>query len=269
MKTIEVCDTVESAVKVAPPAPMPRRRLLRAYMTEANYESLRMLRSPGFTIPFLSLPLALYLLFGVVLYGAEMAKDPKAALFVFMGFSVFGVMGPGMFGFGVTLATEREQGLLKLKRALPVPPAASLLAKMLMSMLFAALVMITMAAAAPFGRLHFAPGQIAAFMLCGIGGCLPFCAMGLFIGTIASAKAAPAFVNVLYLPMIYLSGILFPLPASMHWIVMASPAYHLAQATRAAMGTASDGPAGMHLAVLVVTTLAFTTLAVRRLQRVG
>ena len=243
--------------------------LVRVYFSEAKYESLRMLRAPGFTIPFLSLPVALYLLFGVVLYGAAVAKDPKAALFIFLGFAVFGVMGPGMFGFGVTLAVECEQGLLKLKRALPVPAGAPLLAKMAMSMLFVTLVMITMAAAAPLGHLRFTAGQVTALMVCGIAGCLPFCALGLFIGSMASAKAAPAFVNLLYLPMIYLSGILIPLPASMHWIALASPAYHLSQAARAAMGIASEGAAAIHLLVLAAATVLFTALAVRRLQRVG
>ena len=110
---------------------------MRAYWMEAKYESLRMLRAPAFAGPFLGLPVLLYLLFGVLLYGDAVAKDPKTALFIFMGFSVLGVMGPGMFGFGITIAMEREQGLLKLKRAMPAPPAAPLLAKMLMSMLFA------------------------------------------------------------------------------------------------------------------------------------
>ena len=87
-------------------------RLCRAYLTEAKYESIRMLRAPAFGIPFLGLPVALYLLFAVLLFGDAMRNDPKAALFTFAGFDIFGVMGPGLFGFGVTLAMEREQGLL-------------------------------------------------------------------------------------------------------------------------------------------------------------
>ena len=123
-------------------------RVWRAYASDAKYESLRMLRAPAFAGPFLLLPAGLYMLFGVVLFGAEIAKDPKTALFLFMGFSIMGVMGPGMFGFGITISTEREHGLLRLRRALPGPPAAPLLAKMLMSMLFVAIVMASMAAVA-------------------------------------------------------------------------------------------------------------------------
>lgn len=251
------------------PAMMPFRRVLRAYAVEAKYESLRMLRSPAFGGPFLLLPVGLYLLFAVLLFGAEIGKDPKGALFTFMGFAVFGVMGPGLFGFGISVATEREQGLLKLKRALPMPAGASLLAKMAMSMLFVAIVMASMAAAAPFGHLHLNLGQLLAVSAVNTLGALPFCAMGFLIGSLASAKAAPAFVNLLYLPMIYLSAILFPLPQSMHWMALISPAYHLDQLALAAMRFPSDGAPAVHLLVLLGVTLVFTLLALRRLARVG
>jgi ABC-2 type transport system permease protein len=246
---------------------MTTRRVVRAYVTEAKYESLRMLRSPAFAGPFLVLPAALYLLFGVLLYGPEIAKDPKAALYLFMGLCVFGVMGPGMFGFGVTLAMEREKGLLKLKRAMPMPPAASLIAKMLMSALFVFLIMISMALVAPLGHVRLTPMQVVTIAILNMVGSLPFCALGLFIGSLASPKSAPAFVNLLYLPMIYLSGILFPLPASMKWISQLSPAYHLEQTVLAALGAASEGWPAIHIAALAGVTLSFTALAVQRLQR--
>jgi ABC-2 type transport system permease protein len=248
---------------------MPLSRVLRAYAVEAKYESLRMLRAPGFAVPFLLLPVALYLLFAVLLFGAQIGKDPKGALYTFMGFSILGVMGPGMFGFGVTVAMEREQGLLKLKRALPMPAAASLVAKMLMSMLFVAIVMATMVAAAPLGHLQLSAGQLLSVSLVNIAGSLPFCALGFFIGSLSSAKAAPAFVNLLYLPMIYLSAILFPLPKSMYWFAAISPAYHLDQLAFASMGVASDGATAIHLLVLAGVTLAFTALALRRMARVS
>jgi ABC-2 type transport system permease protein len=248
---------------------MPRGRRLRAYAVEAKYETLRMLRAPAFAGPFLLLPVGLYLLFAVLLFGAEIAKDPKAGLFTFLGFATLGVMGPGLFGFGVTVAMERDQGLLRLKRALPAPPAAALFAKMLMSMLFVALVMVTMIAAAPLGHLRLNAWQLLGLSVVNVLGALPFCALGFFVGAVASGKAAPAIVNLLYLPMIYLSAILFPLPKSVHWIALLSPAYHLEQTALWTIGLPAEGlPAG-HLAVLAGITVLFTAVAVRRLARVG
>jgi len=245
---------------------MPPCRVLRAYALEAKYESLRMLRTPAFAGPFLALPVCLYLLFGVLLFGAEIAKDPKAGLFTFMGFSTLGVMGPGMFGFGVSIAMEREHGLFKLKCALPMPRAASLVAKMVMSMLFVAIVMATLAAAAPLGHLRLSSGQLLSLALVNIAGALPFCALGFLIGSLVSGKAAPAFVNLLYLPMIYLSEILFPLPKSMHWVARISPAYHLDQLALASLGAPGDGTPAFHFLVLAGVTVACTVLALRRLK---
>jgi ABC-2 type transport system permease protein len=248
---------------------MPKDRLLRAYLEEAKYDLVRALRTPGFSVPFLLLPVALYLLFGVVLFGDALRNDPKGALFTFTGFSVMGVMGPGMFGFGIFVAIDREQGLLTLKRALPMPPAAYLFAKVLMAMLFVAIVMVTMIAAAPLGHLRLAAGQFLSVAVINVMGALPFSAIGLFIGTRASGKAAPAFVNLLYLPMIYLSGFLFPLPKSIQWIEFTSPAFYLNQLVLRAEGGSSHGSATINVAVLLGVTLLLGPLAIRRLARLG
>src|SRR5450432_1127074 len=85
---------------------------------------------------------------GVLMFGDAARKDPDTGRFLFTAFAVLGMMGPAMFGFGAAVSTDREQGLLKLKRALPAPPASYLLAKMLMAALFAAIVMTSMIAAA-------------------------------------------------------------------------------------------------------------------------
>jgi ABC-2 type transport system permease protein len=204
-----------------------------------------------------------------LLYGDAMRGDPKAALFTFMGFATFGVMGPGMFGFGVSIAMEREQGLLQLKRVLPAPRGVALVAKMAMSMLFVAIIMATMIAAAPFGHQRLGMGQLAALSAVYVLGAAPFGAMGLFIGTLAGAKSAPALVNVLYLPMIYLSNFLIPLPKSMQWIAVGSPAFHLHQLGLSAVGAPSQGSAGVHFLVLATLTAGLSWLAVRRLERAG
>ena len=270
MNTASLETALETGNAIVLDANMPGSRLWRAYLTEAKYECVRMLRAPAFAIPFLCLPAALYLMFAVLLFGDAMRSDPKAGLFTFTGFDVLGVMGPGLFGFGITLAMEREQGLLTLKRALPMPAGASLVAKLLMAMLFGAIVTVTMVAAAVFlGHLPLTAGQSLGVAVINILGAAPFCALGMFVGTRTSGKAAPAIANLLYLAMIYLSGILLPLPKSMWVIALASPAYHLDQLLFRVLGAPSHGAALVHVAVLAGVTLVLTAISVRRLARVG
>lgn len=78
------------------------------------------------------------------------------------GFSVFAVMGPALFGCGMSVALEREQGVLRLKRTLPMPPMAYLAAKMLMAMFFSVLTSLTLIAAAlALSPLTLGPGRFA------------------------------------------------------------------------------------------------------------
>jgi ABC-2 type transport system permease protein len=270
MNTASLETAIETGNGIVPDRNMPGSRLWRAYVMEANYECVRMLRAPAFAIPFLGLPVALYLLFAVLLFGDALRSDPKAALFTFTGFDILGVMGPGLFGFGITLAMEREQGLLTLKRALPMPAGASLVAKLVMAMLFGAIVTVTMVAAAvSLSHLPITAHQGLGLAAINILGAAPFCALGMFIGTTTSGKAAPAIANLLYLAMIYLSGILLPMPKSMQAVVLASPAYHLDQLAFQVLGASHEGAALVHIAVLTGVTVVFTAVSVRRLARVG
>src|SRR5208282_847683 len=251
-------------------AVMSTGRLLRAYLTETRFESLRMFRILGFSLPFLILPVGLYLLFGVVLFGDAVRNDPATGKFLFTAFAVFGVMGPGMFGFGATIATEREQGLLTLKRALPAPAGSYLLAKLLMTMIFAFIVMATMIPAALLlGHLPLTFAQCVSVTAINVLGSLPFCAIGLFIGTRTSGKAAIAFVNLIYVPMMHISGLFYPLPKFLRAVSPVWPTYHLQQLIFTALAMPSYGRTAIHVAVPLGVTLLLTALSIRRLARVG
>jgi ABC-2 type transport system permease protein len=256
---------------------MPGAKLFRTYLTEAKYESLRALRSPAFAIPFLTLPAALYLLFGVLLAGSMSHGDHTVSKIMFVNFSVFGIMGPGMFGFGIFVANERSQGLLTLKRALPMPPASYLVAKMAMTGAFSVIVMATLIGiAATMGHTGLSVGQFLAVSLIDIAGSLPFAAIGLFIGTVASGKSAPAFINLAYLPMMHLGGLFYPLPRKVQIIERLSPAFYLDKLGLKAAGVPSldqlaTGVKGndstlLAVFVLAVVTLFFAALAIRRLR---
>jgi ABC-2 type transport system permease protein len=245
-------------------------RTFYPYLIEAKYESLRMLRSPSFAVPFLLIPVMVYLLMGVVFFGPALRHDPKAAMNVFAGLTVFGMMGPGMFGFGVAVAMEREQGFLKLRRALPAPRAGYFVAKMCMAMLFNAIIIVTMIAAALWAaHLSLSFIRIASLAAISILGALPFCAMGLFIGVLVTGSAAPGFVNLVYLPMMWLSGLFIPLPKSLQAAAPVWPAYHLLQLSLGALGQPAAGAQWMHAAVLAGLTLVLTAVAVRRLAQIG
>ena len=187
-----------NAIATSEPA-VPRHSVLRIYLLEARHEFQRMLRTPSFALPVLLFPALFYTLFGLVLNRAD---GGGAARYLLATYGVFGIMGAGLFGFGVVVAMERERGFLAYKRALPMPPGAYLLAKMAMAMLFSLLISALLGTlAAVFGGVSLLPGQWLALLAINVVGVLPFCAMGLLIARLPHNRPAscdvPAMVRAL------------------------------------------------------------------------
>jgi ABC-2 type transport system permease protein len=258
-----------TAIEVTRASGMTPRRVLGAYIEEARSECLRYLRAPSFMLPVMLFPTMFYLLFGMVM---NHHAGYDAARYMLASYGVFGVMSPGLFGFGVSLAAERDNGLLTLKRALPMPPGAYLLGKMLMAMLAAGVVIVLLLAMALlWAQVQLSLGQASLLLLTGMLGVLPFCAMGMLVGTLVKGQGAPGVLNLIYLPMSFLSGLWIPLPhlpAALQQLAPVWPSAHLQQLALSSLGIGHASPWG-HVLVLAVYGTAFFTLAVRRLRRVG
>lgn len=262
-------DTIALTATPRAIAPMSAGRVLLAYLQEARAECLRYLRSPSFMLPTLLFPLVFYTMFGIVL---GKRGDPDAPRFLLAAYGTFGVMAPGLFGFGMSLALERDNGLLTLKRALPMPAAAYLLGKMMMAMLVAAIIIVLLLTLATFaGHVRLEPAQMARLFVTDVLGVLPFCAMGLLLGTVVKGHGAPAVVNLLYLPMAFLSGLWFPLsvlPKFLQQLAPLWPSYHLNMLSLSAVGF-DTGARWPHALILLGFTAGFLLLAARRLRRYG
>ncbi|HEU4591912.1 MAG TPA: ABC transporter permease [Steroidobacteraceae bacterium] len=248
------------------------RRAAGAYLTEIRFELTRVLRNPALALPMMVVPVALYLLFAVLMFGDAISKDPSIGIFFFVGFGVLGVTMPGLFAISASLAMERELGLMRLKRAQPAPAGGWLVAKIVCGVLFSTLAFLPMLAAAVIsGKLPLAAAQIAALSAALIVGTIPFCALGLMVGALVKGSAAPGYANLIYLPGCYLSGSFFPLPQSMHWQTPLWPQFHVAQLAMHAAGVEKFQfmPAGMAAATLLGFTVLFSAIALWRLARTG
>ncbi|MBX3688458.1 ABC transporter permease [Dokdonella sp.] len=252
-----------------PAAPAPP--IARLYLLEARHEFLRLLRTPMFCIPTLLFPAMFYLLFGVVMNRGTVSGGFIPAVYMLAGYGVFGVMAPGLFGFGASVASDRDSGWLRWRRAMPMPPGAYLLAKLAMAMLFALLVGLILALiAVTLGGVRLPLSSWALLFAVEVLGVLPFCAIGLLIGSMVSAQAAPAIINLVFLPMSFLSGLWLPLmllPKVLQDVAVLWPAWHLGQLAYAAVGQPNSGSMIGHVVVLAGITGLFLVLARRRLAR--
>lgn len=239
------------------------------YLNEARYEFLNVWRTPAFSLPSLAFPVIFYIFFGLVFNMG--GRSDNQAMYLMGTYGTFGIMGPALFGFGAGLATDRDQGWLLLKQASPMPIAAYFFAKVMMSMLFALIILVTMFALAAFaGGVVLAWHQWLLLVAMLVVGTLPFCAIGLCIGCWAKAGPAVAIVNLVYLPMALLSGLWIPImvfPESLQLTALIYPSYHLSQLALGVLDMDQGGQPWLHLLVLMVQTALFLVIAASGFRR--
>ena len=231
------------------PAPLaassrPLSRTLALYAKEAKYELIKNLRIPVYSISTIAFPVMFYVLFGIVLPHNNPANQRETAIYALTSMGCFGVIAAALFGFGVSLAIERGQGWMQVKRASPMPIAAYFFAKLFSAMVFSTIIMLVLLVLGySFGGVALPALTAAKLVGILVLGAIPFCAMGLAIGYLAKPNSAPAIVNLIYLPMSFCSGLwipLFMLPHGLRTVAKVLPPYHLSQLALNVVGMGTE-----------------------------
>jgi len=249
---------------------VPRRSfasLALLFAKEAKYEMVKNIRIPIYAASTIFFPMMFYVLFAIVLGPGNPVMRAQSATYSLATLGTFGVMGVALFGFGVSLAMERGQGWLQVKRASPMPLAAYFTAKLVSAMAFSAVIALAlMAIGFAFGNVRLSLLQCTELVGILMAAAIPFGAMGLALGYLAKPNSAPALVNLIYLPMSFCSGLWIPtflLPHVLRQVARLLPPFHISQLALRAIGLARDtGSVGGHLQALVGFTLLFLGIAV-------
>src|SRR5580698_8594993 len=247
----------------------PRRSLaqtLTVYAKEARYELTKNVRIPVYAISTVTFPLMFYVLFGIVLGRNNAAVRNDNAVYMLGTMGCFGIMAVALFGFGVSLAMERGQGWLQVKRASPMPVSAYFFAKLFAAVVFSTVIILMLLTVGyAFGGVRLPFGTAAKLLGILVAGSIPFSAMGLAIGYFAKPNSAPAVVNLIYLPMSFCSGLwipLFMLPHGLQTLAKFLPPFHLAQLALNAVGLGMNPtPAWGHVEALLAFTMICLGLA--------
>lgn len=223
-------------------------------------------RMPAFALPTLLLPVVFYAMFGIVL-----AKGDQAASYLLATFGVFAALGPSVFGFGVGVATEREEGLLALKSVSPMPAFVYPLAKLLMTVFFVAIVLALIYAVGVFaGGVSLPPGVWAAMIAVHLASVVPFSLIGLSLGYLLKSQGAIAVANIVFFTLAILGGLWMPVftfPPFMQTLAWGLPSFHLAQLALIAQGMGEAGRVWVHIAAVAGWTLALAALVAWTVRR--
>lgn len=131
---------------------------------------------------------------------------------------VIGVLGNGFFGAGIRAVQDREQNILRRFKVAPITPLPMLGASLTIGLLlFVPSILLTFGLARVlYGMtLPARPLSVLVFLLVGAAA---FRAMGLIIAAVSnSVGESNLLVQCLYMPMMFLSGAMFPTSVMPRW----------------------------------------------------
>jgi ABC-2 type transport system permease protein len=237
---------------------------VRTYLLEIKYEFLKALRMPQYSLPTIFFPIVFYIFFGVM-FGGRNTGGVKMAEYLIATYGAFGVIGAALFGFGVSVAVERGQGWVEVKRTTPMPIGAYFVAKLAMAMIFSAIIVVLlMTVAATLGGVTLAPLKAITLLAVLVAGSITFCALGLALGFIAGPNSAAPIVNLIYLPMAFLSGLWVPimfLPKPVQMLALWLPPYHFSQLALRVTGGSRGESVLVHIGAMAAAAVVFGAIA--------
>lgn len=227
---------------------------MRATLALVRAQFIEIRRSKTALFWMTAFPLGFLMLFGFV-----MARgDARVMAFLMPGLLTTTLMSASLFGVAFPLVQQRETGLLRRLRVTPVPAASVAIAHGVTSVAIGYLSLIVLMTLA---RLIFNMQMAGSWVslsivyLCGACALVP---LGLLVGSTArDIRTAPAIANLLFFPLMFLSGSAFPfamLPDGVKTFARMLPTTYLNE-SYAGVIVAGQGiwPMAGTLAVLIAT----------------
>ncbi|HEU5405577.1 MAG TPA: ABC transporter permease [Gaiellaceae bacterium] len=200
---------------------------------QARYDLLGILRNRQARFFTLVLPL-LFLIIFVGVFGDHVVGPgrTKASAYYVPGLAALGVIAASFVNLVISITAQRETGILKRRRATPMP-AWALIAGRTLTAVAVSLVVLTVLLA--FGRFVYhvkvPTSTLPGIALTAVVGSITFCVLGYALSTaIKNEDAAQPMVQAIMLPLYFISGVFVPniqLPSWLRHVAQVFPVEHL------------------------------------------
>lgn len=178
---------------------------MRLYRHQLRWEQLLFWRSRESAVFVFLFPLLLFTLLTAVYNGRIYGRPASWALLA--GMLGYGAATTAFAGLALILVARRELGILKRIRSTPLPPATYLIAVLTSIMVVFALQAVSLFVLGKVLKSTPWPANVVSLALALALGAAVFAALGLALtGFIRSLEGSSAIVNVIVLPMAFLSG---------------------------------------------------------------
>ena len=200
-------------------------------------------RNPASAFFTFAFPLMFLVIFTSLLGGGEVrigGRTIAQSTYYVAAMTAFAVITACYNNIAISLAFQRDSGVLKRTDGTPLPPTVFFAAKVVHALLMA---LLLVAITVTFGAVLYdaaipSGAHLAQFLVILVVGAASFCALGFAVtSVIPNADAAAPIVNATILPLLFLSGIFIPIgddaPGWITWIARVFPVRHFADGIQA------------------------------------
>lgn len=222
----------------------------------------------------LALPVLFLVIFASVFSNHTVAVSGgriDTSVYYVPGIITLGIIAAAFINLVISVTAQRETGILKRRRATPVPAAALIAGRALTAVvaalgITAVLLAIGWAAYGADVPARTAPALAVTIVI----GAVSFCCLGYALASVIDNEdAAQPITQAVMLPLYFISGVFVAVSNLPHWLVDVAdvfPVRHLAAALLTAYNphTTGSGFAGVDLAIVAAWGLAGLVIALRR-----
>jgi ABC-2 type transport system permease protein len=179
------------------------------------------------------LPVLFLVIFVSIFGNHTLSNGVKASTYYVPGLSAMGVIAGSFVNLVISVTAQRESGVLKRRRATPVPAWVLIAGRALTAVVVALAVMTVLLLIGRFGYgvklpTHTLPGVVVTAVV----GSISFVCLGYALTTvIKNEDAAQPMVQAIMLPLYFISGVFIPnvnLPTWLRDVAEVFPVQHLA-----------------------------------------
>jgi len=245
---------------------------LALVLHQARFDVRAFIRNRQARFFTLILPLLFLVIFTSV-FGNDIVGpgDTKASAFYVPGISAMAVIAASFINLVISITVLREEGILKRRRATPVPAWALIAGRTLMAIAVSAASVVVLLLVGRFAySVHLPARHIPGFAITAVVGSITFCVLGYAFSTaISNEDAAQPMVQAVMLPLYFISGIFIvptQLPVWLRNVAKVFPVQHLAHGLQHAFqpGTTGIGIVWSDLGVLGIWLAIGLGVALRR-----
>ncbi|CAB4790568.1 MAG: ABC transporter permease subunit [Actinobacteria bacterium] len=233
----------------------------RGVLAQARAELALGLRRGESLVVTIGIPVGVLLFFGKV---QTVSVDGDPLTFLVPGVLALAVMSSAMVSLGIATGFDRRYGVLKRLGSTPLTRSGLLVAKTLYVLAIETIQLSALIAVALLLGWQTGGGVPLAFLFLLIG-TIAFAGLGLLLAGTLRAEANLALANGLYLALLFLGGMAYPLtrlPSAVRSFAELLPAAALAESVRGALNSPMDVPV-KSVVVLVVWAILLPVLAAK------